>query len=111
MKIKKGDTIEVMRGKDAGKRAEVLDVIKDESYKNAVKYKVLVKGVNIVKRARKANPQLGIAGGISEFEKPIDMSNVMFIDKKTDKPTRVGFKIDEKTGKKTRISKDSGEII
>ncbi len=105
-KIQKGDMVQVMRGKDAGKRAEVEKVILKEG-----KTSVIIKGVNVVKRAQKPNPQFGIQGGITEFEKPIDVSNVMIIDKKTDKPTRVGFKIDEKTGKKVRIAKKSGEVI
>jgi len=105
-KIQKGDMVQVMRGKDAGKRDEEEKVILKEG-----KTSVIIKGVNVVKRSQKPNPQFGIQGGITEFEKPIDVSNVMIIDKKTDKPTRVGFKVDEKTGKKVRIAKKSGEVI
>ncbi|MFS8130797.1 MAG: 50S ribosomal protein L24 [Candidatus Dojkabacteria bacterium] len=105
-KIKKGDLVQVMRGKDAGKRAEVERVILKEG-----KTSVIIKGVNVVKRAQKPNPQFGIQGGITQFEKPIDISNVMFVDKKTDKPTRVGIRVDEKTGKKVRFAKKSGEVI
>lgn len=107
-KIKTGDTVQVMRGKDAGKVGDVLKVVLS---KETNQIKVVVKGVNVIKRAQKPNPQLGIQGGFIEFEKPIDISNVMFIDKKTNKPTRVGFKVDEKTGKRVRISKKSGEEI
>jgi len=106
VKIKKGDNVRVMRGKDSGKDSEVLKVIK---MKNT--YKVLVKGINIVKKSQKPNPQLGIAGGISEMEKPIDISNVMLVDKKTGKPTRVGINVDKVTGKRSRIAIKSGEII
>lgn len=95
-----------MRGKDAGKEGEVLKVIKLE---NA--FKVLVKGVNIVKKSQKPNPQLGIAGGMSEMEKPVDISNVMLLDKKTGKATRVKFNVDAKTGKKSRIAAKSGDAI
>lgn len=106
LKIKKGDNVKVMRGKDSGKEGEVIRILKKEE-----SFKVVIKGVNVVKRAQKPNPQLGITGGVTEIEKPIDISNVMLIDKKTGKPTRVSFKIDEKTGKKNRISIKSGEII
>jgi large subunit ribosomal protein L24 len=105
-KIIKGDKVQVMRGKDAGKQGEVDAVIVDKDTK---KVKVLIKGVNIVKKAQKPNPTLGIEGGIVQMEKPIDASNVMVIDPKSNKPSRVGFKIDEKTGKKTRIFKKSAK--
>lgn len=107
-KIKTGDTVQVMRGKDSGKVGEVLKIVKD---KKSHQIKVVVKDINIVKRAQKPNPQLGVQGGFITFEKPIDISNVMLVDKKTNKPVRIGFKIDEKTGKKIRISKKSGEAI
>jgi large subunit ribosomal protein L24 len=105
-KIIKGDKVQVMRGKDAGKQGEVEAVIVDKDTK---KVKVLIKGVNIVKKAQKPNPTLGIEGGIIQMEKAIDASNVMVIDPKSNKPSRVGFKIDEKTGKKTRIFKKSAK--
>ncbi len=99
-KIKKGDTVQVMQGKDSGKRGEVVLVLEG---------KVVVKGINIVKKSQKPNAQLGLKGGIVEMEKPIDVSNVMLIDKKSDKPTRVGFKVVD--GKKVRFAKKSGEVI
>jgi large subunit ribosomal protein L24 len=105
-KIIKGDKVQVMRGKDAGKQGEIEAVIVDKDTK---KVKVLIKGVNIVKKAQKPNPTLGIEGGIVQMEKAIDASNVMVIDPKSNKPSRVGFKIDEKTGKKTRIFKKSAK--
>lgn len=105
-KIKKGDTVQVMRGKDAGKRGEVLMVVEKFG-----KMKVVIKDVNVVKKAQKPNPQLGIKGGIIEIEKPVDVSNVMVVDPKMDVPTRVTFKVDEKTGKKVRVAKKSGEVI
>lgn len=109
-KIRKGDLVQVMRGKDSGKRGEVLSVVlkKDSKSKGAVK--VVIKGINIVKRAQKPNPQLGIKGGLVEIEKPMDVSNVMLVDPKSDKPTRVGLKVDE-SGKRVRFAKKSGEII
>lgn len=110
-KIKRGDKVIVMRGKDSGKTGEVSKVISKTSAKGQIITTIVVSGVNIVKRSQKPNPQFGIAGGIIEIEKPIDVSNVMLLDPKSGKPTRVGFKVDEKTGKKTRVSKKSGEII
>jgi large subunit ribosomal protein L24 len=110
-KIKKGDKVKVMRGKDAGKEGEVLKVVDLINKKGKDATRVVVRGVNIVKKHRKPNPTLNIQGGILEFEKAVDVSNVMLIDPKTGKPTRVAFKIDEKTGKKVRIAKKSGAII
>jgi large subunit ribosomal protein L24 len=109
-KIRKGDSVQVMRGKDAGKRGEVLSFVVKTDKIGRTTNKIIVKGINIVKRAQKPNPQLGIKGGLAEVEKAIDISNVMLIDPKTDKPTRVGIKVDEK-GKKVRFAKKSGEII
>lgn len=110
-KIRKGDKVQVMRGKDAGKISEVLAVKEVVKANGVVKTVVTVKDVNIVKKAQKPNPQLRIPGGINQFEKAIDVSNVMFYDEKAKKPSRVGFKVDEKTGKKVRYSKKSGELI
>lgn len=105
-KFRKGDKVIVMRGKDKGKTGEILSFVK----KDGKSAKAVVAGVNIVKKSQKPNPQLGIKGGVLEVEKAIDLSNVMILDPKTGKPSRVGFKVD-KDGKKTRISKKSGEII
>ncbi len=108
-KIRKGDSVQIMRGKDAGKRGEVLAIIVKTDSKGNEKSKIVVKGINIVKRAQKPNPQLGIKGGLVEMEKAMDISNVMLVDPKTDKPTRVGFKTVD--GKKVRFAKKSGEVI
>lgn len=110
-KLRKGDTIQVMRGKEAGKVGEIEDVVVRKDKRGYTKIGVIVKGLNMVKKAQKPNPQFGIQGGITEFEKPIDVSNVMFMDKKMNVPTRVGFKIDKKNGKRVRFSKKSGEVI
>lgn len=100
-RIKKGDTVIVMTGKDKGKTGEVLSVIRKD-------HKILVKNINIVKRHTKASMQN--AGGIVEKELPIHVSNVMHKDPKTQQPTRVGYKILE-NGKKIRYAKKSGEPI
>jgi large subunit ribosomal protein L24 len=100
-KIKKGDRVVVLTGRDKGKRGEVLKVMPAES-------RVLVQGVNIVKRHTR--PSMQSQGGIVEKEAPIHASNVAHIDPKTDKPTRVGFKnLDD--GRKVRFAKASGEVI
>ena len=99
MKIKKGDKVEVLTGKDKGKRGEVLRVYPEKN-------KVVVEGVAIAKRHVKPNAA-NQQGGIVEAEAAIDASNVALIDPKTDKPTRVGYLIKE-DGTKVRVSKKSG---
>ncbi|MCA9381635.1 50S ribosomal protein L24 [Candidatus Dojkabacteria bacterium] len=108
MNIKKGDKVKVMRGKDAGKTGEVIKVItpKPGSFKAV---RVVVKDINIVKKNQKPNPTFNIPGGIIEFESPLDISNVMLVE--GSKVTRSGKQVDEKTGKKIRISKKSGKEI
>src|SRR5262245_13440652 len=101
-KIKKGDTVQVMRGKDAGKKGEVLKVSMTLLNNGTKVTMVTVKGVNVVKRSQKPNPTLGITGGIIEFEKPINSSNVMYFDEKAGKVSRVGFKA-EANGKRIRV--------
>jgi large subunit ribosomal protein L24 len=100
-KIKKGDKVVVITGRDKGKQGEVLRVLRAEE-------RVLVQGVNMVKR-HTAPSQLS-PGGIVEKEASLHISNVAHIDPKSNKPTRVGYKID-KDGRKTRVAKRSGESI
>jgi large subunit ribosomal protein L24 len=100
-RIRKGDQVAVLAGRDKGKRGEVLRVILADS-------RVVVQGVNVVKRHRK--PTQMSAGGIEEIEAPIHVSNVAHIDPDSDKPTRVGFKTLE-DGKKVRFSKRSGDVL
>ena len=100
-RIKKGDQVIVLTGRDKGKRGEVLKVLVDRD-------RVLVQGVNMVRRHTR--PSARGAGGIIEQEAAIHVSNVAHIDPKDDKPTRVGFKIVE-GGRKVRFAKRSGEII
>jgi large subunit ribosomal protein L24 len=107
-KIKKGDTVIVMRGKDAGKSGEVIDV-KEVLKKKVLNTKVRIKGVNIGRRYQKPNQQFNIEGGMFDEERLMNISNVMFSE--DGKPVRLGFKIDEKTGKKVRFSKKSGKNI
>ena len=101
MKVKKGDTVIVIAGKDKGKRGEVLRSIPAD-------WRVIVQGVNVVKRHTR--PAAGQPGGIVEKEASIHVSNVMLADPKTDKPTRVGRKLLD-DGRKVRYAKGSGEVI
>lgn len=107
MKIRKGDRVVVLTGKDKGKTGSVLRVIpKDE--------RVIVQGVNIVKRHTR--PDRVSAGGIIDKEASLHISNVAHVDPKTGKPTRVGFKFIEAKGKgekptKVRFARRSGEVI
>lgn len=101
MFIKKGDKVVVITGKDKGK----VGIVKEALPK---KDRVVVEGVNIVKKHTKAS-QEAPQGGRVEFEAPIHVSNVMLQDPETGKPTRVGFEV--KDGKKVRISKKSGKEI
>ena len=100
-KIKKGDRVIVLAGKDKGKKGEVLQVMPKES-------RVLVAGVNVVKR-HTAPSQMN-AGGIVEKEASLHVYNVVRIDPRDSKPTRVGFKTVE-GGRKVRFAKRSGEVI
>ncbi len=102
MKIKKNDEVVVLAGKYKGKKGKVLESIPSE-------LKVVVSGINLVKRHQKPDNQ-GNKGGVVSKEMPISVSNVSLIDTKTGKPTRVGYKVLE-DGKKVRISRKSGEII
>ena len=99
-RIKKGDTVQVIAGKDKGKRGEILSVERDAR-------RVVVKDVNVVTRHEK--PSMTSAGGLVKTEKSLHASIVMLIDSTDDKPTRVGFKVVD--GKKVRFSKRTGALI
>ncbi len=101
MKIRKGDKVKVISGKDKGKIGEVLMVLKDDN-------KVVVSDVNQVKKHIKPG-QLNEEGGIVELEKPIDASNVMYYNEKIEQPVRIGYKFIE--GKKRRVCKKTGDVI
>ena len=100
MRLKTGDKVVVITGSNKGKEGTIKKVLKSEN-------KVIVEGVNIVHKHQKATATA--AAGIVDVEAPINASNVMLIDPKTKKPTRVGVTIDEKSKKKIRISKKSNE--
>jgi large subunit ribosomal protein L24 len=100
-KIKKGDYVVVLTGRDKGKKGEVIRSLPDAD-------RVVVQGVNLVKRHTR--PTQMSAGGIVEKEATIHVSNVAHVDPKDGKPTRVGFKTLE-DGRKVRIAKLSGEVL
>lgn len=102
MKIKKGDTVQVLSGKDKGKRGTVLRAIPIEG-------KVVVEGVAVAKKSQKPT-QENQQGGFFNKEMPVDVSTVALIDPKTDTPTRVGIRVED-DGTKVRVAKKSGEVI
>jgi len=101
-KIKKGDDVVVLTGKDKGKRGTVVQVTADD--------RVVVENVNMVKRHTKPNPQRGVAGGIVEKEASIHVSNVALFNPVTKKADRVGFRVLE-DGKKVRVFKSNDEVV
>ena len=101
MNFKTGDKVIVISGKDKGKEGKITSVLKKEN-------RVVVEGINIVKKHVKGNGQT--AGSITEVEAPINASNVMIIDPKTKKPTRIGHKVN-KDGKKIRVTKKSNSDL
>lgn len=101
MKLKTGDKVVVITGKDKGKEGKITKVLRETN-------KVVVEGINIAKKHVKPNGQT--AGSIVEMEMPIHASNVMILDPKTNKGTRIGHEID-KNGKKIRTSKKSNSNL
>ena len=100
-RIKKGDQVVVIAGKDKGKRGDVVRVAGD---------KVVVANINAIKRHTKPNPQAGQPGGVIEREAPIHISNVMLFNPASGKGERVGIKVLE-DGRKLRVFRSSGEAI
>jgi large subunit ribosomal protein L24 len=101
-KIKKGDLVVVLAGKDKGKQGTVLEVIGGQ--------KVVVENINMVKKHTKANPQKGEPGGILDKEMPLQISNVAIFNPTTGQADRVGVKILE-DGRKVRYFKSNGEVV
>jgi len=100
-KIKKNDDVIIIAGKDKGNRGSVLRVLED---------KLVVGGINKVKKHQKPNPVKGVSGGIVEMEMPIHVSNVAIYNAATKKADRIGTKLLE-DGSKVRVFKSSGEVI
>jgi len=101
-KIKKGDEVYILCGRDKGKRGNVLRVTNDD--------RVIVEGVHIVKRHTKPNPQAGMAGGIIEKEASVHISNVALYNPVTKKPDRVGVRTLE-DARKVRFFKSNNEVV
>ncbi len=102
-KIRKGDDVVIMVGKDNGKRGTVLRVLPEVD-------KLVVENVNIVKKHTKPNPQAGVPGGILEKEMPVHVSNVMLYNPQTKKGDRVSFRVLE-DGRKVRVFKSTDEVV
>jgi len=100
-KLKSNDEVIVIAGKDKGKRGKISKILADN--------RLIVSGINMVKRHTKPNPQLGVAGGIVEKEAPIQVSNVAIFNPNTNKADRVGFKVED--GVKTRVFKSDGNAV
>ena len=101
-KIKQGDEVIVRTGKDKGKRGKVTKILRDN--------KVLVEGINRVKKHQRGNPNAGVAGGIVDKDMPIDISNVGLYNPETQKADRIGFRfLDD--GKKVRYFKSTKEVV
>jgi large subunit ribosomal protein L24 len=103
IRLRKGDMVEVIAGKDAGKRGRILKVIREKG-------RVIVQGVGFIKRHTRPNPQRNIKGGIAEREAPIHVSNVMVVSPEDDRRTRIGAKL-LGDGRKVRVARRGGEVL
>jgi len=101
--VRKNDRVVVIAGKDKGKKGRIIEVLPRER-------KVIVEGINVVKRHQRPNSRRCVQGGIIERELPIDVSNVMVLDPQTGTPTRVGRQ-ELSDGSRVRVSKKSGAVI
>jgi large subunit ribosomal protein L24 len=101
-RLRKGDQVIVISGKDKGRQGTVLNVMADDH--------VLVESINMVKKHTKPNPMQGVEGGIVEKEMPLHVSNVMLFNPVTNKGDRVGFK-ELEDGRKVRYFKSNGEVV
>jgi len=103
IRLRKGDLVEVIAGKDAGKRGKILAVVREKN-------RVIVQGIGFVKKHTRPNPQRNIKGGIAEREAPIHVSNVMIVSGEDDRRTRIGSKI-LPDGRKVRVCRRTGEVL
>ncbi|QEP42595.1 50S ribosomal protein L24 [Ectothiorhodospiraceae bacterium BW-2] len=101
-KLKKGDDVVVIAGRDKGEKSTISRILDND--------RAIVDNVNRVKKHQKANPNAGMSGGIIDMEAPIHISNLAILNRETGKADRVGFKIGD-DGKKVRIYKSSGATI
>lgn len=103
IRLRKNDLVEVIAGRDQGKRGKVISVLRDKG-------RVLVQGVNFIKRHTRPNPQQNIKGGIVEREAPLHVSNVMIVSPDDDKRTRIGS-ILLTDGRRVRAGRRNGEVL
>jgi len=103
MKIKKGDTVEVISGKDAGTRGRVLVIDRSRE-------RLVIEGVNMIKRHTRPNPQKKVQGGIVQRKAPNNVSNMMVVSPDSGKRSRIGFRILD-DGRKVRVAKVDGAIL
>src|SRR5271169_678265 len=101
-KIRKGDTVILIAGRDKGRHGAVIEVLADD--------RVRVEGLNMAKKHQRPNPQMGVQGGIIEREAPMHVSNVQIVNPATQKGDRVGFKSLE-DGRKVRVFKSNKEMV
>jgi large subunit ribosomal protein L24 len=101
-KIRKGDTVILITGRDKGRRGAVIEVLPDD--------RLRVEGLNMSKKHQRPNPQMGVQGGIIEREAPLHVSNVLIVNPATQKGDRVGFKSLE-DGRKVRVFKSNREMV
>ena len=101
LKIKRDDEVVVLAGKDKGRRGRVRKVVDAD--------RVIVAGINMIKKHTRPNPQAGVQGGIVEKEAPIQVSNVALFNPQTNRADRVGFRVEE--GRKVRIYKSTGAVV
>ena len=101
-KIRKGDTVILIAGRDKGRRGAVIEVLADD--------RVRVEGLNMSKKHQRPNPQMGVQGGIIEREAPLHVSNVLIVNPATQKGDRVGFRSLE-DGRKVRVFKSNKEMV
>jgi large subunit ribosomal protein L24 len=101
-KIRKGDLVTLIAGRDKGRKGTVIEVLDDD--------RVRVEGVNMSKKHQRPNPQMGVQGGIIEREAPLHVSNVMLLNPATQKGDRVGFRTLE-NGRKVRVFKSNNEMV
>ena len=103
IRLRKGDLVEVIAGKDRGKRGRILKVLRERA-------RVIVQGVGFIKRHTRPNPQRNIKGGIAEREAPIHVSNVMIVSPEDDRRTRIGARLLE-DGSKARIARRGAAVL
>jgi large subunit ribosomal protein L24 len=101
-KIRRDDEVVVLAGKDKGKQGKVLKVLTSDD-------RLVIAGVNLMKKHQKPNPQLGVAGGIVEKEASIHVSNVALVNPKTGKADRIGFRVEGEN--KVRVFKSNGDLV